>query len=69
MAAPNHTMIDQLVACGISNNRAGALGSQAQRISADIFDDSYDTCMDISFEDLDNDLKTFAELTVAEGRI
>ena len=68
MAAPVHTMIDQLVACGVSNNR-GALGSAAQRISLDIFNDSYDTCMDISFEDLDNDLKTFSELTVGEGRI
>ena len=38
------------------------------RIANEIFDDSFDTFMDITFEELDDHWKTYAALTVNDGK-
>ena len=43
--------------------------TQAQRLSTDMFDDSFQSCMDKTYEELDSDLKMYSSLTVAQGQI
>ena len=43
--------------------------SASQRIANDIFNNSFNTCIDITFTELDNHWKTYSSLTVADGRI
>ena len=43
--------------------------TQAQRLSADMFDDTFTSCMDKTYEELDSDLKMYSSLTVAQGQI
>ena len=41
----------------------------ATRIASNVVDDDFSSCMDKSFDDLDQDLKSYASLTVANGQI
>ena len=41
---------------------------QAQRLSTDMFDDSYILCMDNTYTELDSNLKKYSSLTVSKGK-
>ena len=65
-----HTVRSALVLCGV--NDAPPLWEQmtdAQRIASDLFDDDFNTCMDKTFSDLDEDWKTYSNVTQAQGQI
>ena len=64
------TVIDALARCDISN--VGPLfngQSPAQCVSADIFADDFMTCLDKTFDELDEDWKTYPALTVPNGQL
>jgi hypothetical protein len=67
-----HTVEGALTLCGVLNDTNNVLFNAANalaRISADIFNDNFSTCMDLSFTDLEDSWKTYSGLTVSEGRI
>ena len=69
MAAPANTIRDALAACGVDNVAVVNGQTNAQRLAAEMFLDSFQVCMDKSYEDMKAELKIYATLTIAEGRI
>ena len=43
--------------------------TQAERIAKGMFDNDFQSCMDKSNEDIDDDLKTWSNLTASNGQI
>ena len=68
MAQP-FTVFDAMINCRVDNNALFQQETQATRIARDIFNDDFNTCMNMTYDELDSDLKTFASLTAANGRI
>ena len=67
-----HTLVDALTLCGVLADTGNVLfndANAAERIAADVFNDEYSTCMDITIPDLEDNWKTYNALTLAEGRI
>ena len=73
MAQPTvNNIVRSLTLCRVENDTAGLLWNgetASQRIASDVFNDSFDSCIDITFVELDNHWKMYSSLTVAEGRI
>jgi hypothetical protein len=63
------TVIDAMIACGVDNETFFMDETQAQRVADDIFDNVFTSCKDITFKELDDHFKTYADLTVAQGQI
>ena len=63
------TVLDAMILCGVDNVAMFMGETQAQRIASEIFDDSFESCMDISFKDLDEHFKTYSDLTAVQGQI
>lgn len=59
---PAFTVRDAMLSCGVTQQQADTLADQ-------VFMDSYESCMDLSDDDLKEAFKTLSNLTVAEGRI
>ena len=53
MEAEGMTVLDAIVACGVEHDALFMDETQAQRIANDIFDDRFDSCLDITFKELD----------------
>ena len=69
-APPANTVLQAVILCGVSNApRAGVVGTDAQRISENIFNDDFASCMDYDAEELKTDLKTLANLRANQGKI
>ena len=66
---PVYMVHNAMIACGINDVNLFRDKSEAQRIASDIFQESFDTCMDKTFDEVDNDLKTYSVLTQANGQI
>ena len=65
-----NTVTDALALCGVPNANVLFEGrNAATRIASDVFGDEFITCMDITFDDLDNDWKTYSSLTALQGQI
>jgi hypothetical protein len=62
-------VIDALIAYGVDDVALFNDQTQAQRIAEDIFDESFSSCMDPTFKELDDYFKTYTEVTVAQGHI
>ena len=70
MAAPAaFTVLDAIIACGVDNAIQHNGNTAAERIATDIFNDDFQTCMDKDLKELDDDLKSYSTLTVAQGQI
>jgi hypothetical protein len=69
MEAGGMTVLDAMVACGVEHDALFMDKTQAQRLANDIFDDRFDSCLDITFKELDDHFKTYSDLTVAQGQI
>lgn len=69
MAAAAFTVRDALVAAGVDNVTLFQGETAAQRMAADLFSNDFKTSMDKSFDDLDEDFKTYSGLTNAQGQI
>lgn len=63
------TVLNALIACGVDNVALFLGETQAQRIADDIFDDTFTSCMDVTFKELDDHFKTYSDLTAAQGQI
>lgn len=59
---PVFTVADAMTLCGLTE-------AEAARVAVEVFNDDFSTTMDKSFEDLDGDIQSYSNLTVAEGRI
>ena len=72
MAAQVFTIEDALTACGVLNDTNNLVfngANAAERISSDVFSDSFTTCLDITFTDLEDSWKTYSGLTINQGQI
>ena len=63
---------DALILCGVSQT-PGVVAvdrkSDAERMANEIFSNQFESCKDMSYKDITDDLKTYSTLTVNEGRI
>ena len=66
---PVFTVFDAMVKSGVNANNNFQDRSSAERIATDIFEDDFTTCMDKTFKDIDDGLKSFSSLTVLQGQI
>jgi hypothetical protein len=66
---PPFTVEQAMIDCGVSDNIVYDGQTQAERISIDIFGDDFQTCMDKTNEELDDDFKDYSSSTVANGQI
>jgi hypothetical protein len=64
-----NTVTNAMIACGVPNTTLFNGDSTARRIAVDIFDDSFETCIDKTVEELNSDLKDYSVLTVNQGQI
>ena len=65
-----HSVIDTLVSYGVLNTpRVPAVNNKidTDRISDNIFNNDLNSCINIKMKELDDDFKTYLELTVNEG--
>ena len=70
MAAAGIFHVNQtMVACGCDNTISFNGMTVASIISTDIFDDDFKSCIDKSYKKLDEDLKSYSVLTIANGQI
>ena len=69
---PVFTVEDALIICGLSN-AAGVVAvgrrSDANRLSEEMFSDSFESFMDMNYKNMTEDFKTMSNLTQNEGRI
>ena len=66
------TMEDALTECGVltdTNNMVFNRSNAAERISSEVFSDSFMTCLDLTFSDLEDNWKTYSGLTINQGQI
>ncbi len=63
------TVLDALIVCGVDNVALFLQETQAQRVADDIFDNTFLSCLDITFKELDEHFKTYSDLTLAQGQI
>ena len=66
---PTYTVLEAVIACGVDNNAMFDGNTAAERIATDLFDDSYVTAMDKTWEELDTDFKSYTDLTQHQGQI
>ena len=64
-----NTVRQLLVIAGVDNTLLFNNKTQAQRLASDLFDDAFASCMDKSYEVIDSDLKSYAQLTAIQGQI
>ena len=59
-----------MIACGVPNDGILHNGDdKPDRIASEFFDDDFDSCLLLTFEDIENECKTMSSLTVAQGQI
>ena len=64
------TILDAMIACGVDNVVLFQGETQAQRLVDDMFDDSFASCLDITFKELDDHFITYSDdLSAAQGQI
>ena len=67
--APVYTVLDALVACGVDNISLFNGNSPAWRLSNELFSDDFESCLDKTQQELDEDLKSYSTLTQTQGQI
>jgi hypothetical protein len=66
---PVFTVRNAMIACGVNDEALFDGDTPAQRIAADLFGDDFSTCMDKSYEELNQEFKTYSDLTQNQGQI
>ena len=64
-----HTVLEAMIAIGIDNVAQFDGQTQAERIAEGIFEDDFESCMDKTDSEIDDDLKMWSNLTLANGQI
>ena len=67
--AQAYTVLDTMIACGVNNVILFNGASQVNRIATEVFDEDHTSVMDKTFTELQDDLKTYSQLTVANRQI
>ena len=68
-AAIAHTVLEAMIAIGIENVVLFDGQTQAERIAEGIFEDDFESCIDKTDSEIDDDLKMWSNLTLANGQI
>ena len=63
------TVLDAFISCGVDHVAQFMGETQAQCIADDILDNSFASCMDVTFKELDDHFKTYSDLSAAQGQI
>ena len=64
------TLRDVMITCGVPNDGILFNGDdKPDRIASEFFDDDFDSCLLMTFEDIENECKTMSSLTVNQGQI
>ena len=63
------TNLNVIVACGVNNTALYDGHTQAQRIASKVFDDNFESCCIKSNNEIKEDIKLYAGLTVTQGKI
>ena len=63
------TVIDAINQIGITDRTLFNGATKAQRIATELFDDDFTSCLDKTFSEIDEDLKSWSALTVNNGQI
>ena len=64
------TLRDVMISCGIPNDGVLFNGEdKPDRIAAEFFDNDFDSCLLMTFEDIENECKTMSSLTVMQGQV
>ena len=63
------TVTDAMVLCGVPNQTLFNGSTNAQRIAEDVFDDDFQSTMDKTFQELEDDFKSYSSMTVNQGQI
>ena len=69
VALPPFTVTDAMVLCGVPDGIPFDESTQAQRVATDVFDDDFQSTMDKTFHELEDDFKSYATMTVNQGQI
>ena len=67
-----NTVATALALCEVDrdmNNIIFNRPTPSERVTSEIFDDSFTTFMDITLEELEDQWKTYAALTIADGKL
>ena len=64
-----HTVTDAMALCGLDNLAFFNGATNCQRFATDIFANDFNSCLDMTMTELEDDLKTYAQLTVNQGQI
>ena len=68
-ANPPFMLANAIFDCGITDAALFDGNTKASRIATEIFDDDFTSCMDKTYVELDDDLKSYYILTAAHGQI
>ena len=69
MAAVTFTIRNALIACGVNDVTLYDRETDAAQLANEIFDDAFSAYMDNTFEDLDDDLKAYSTMNLANRQI
>ena len=69
MAAVTFTIRNALIACGVDDVALYDGVTAAAWLANNIFDNDFNACMDKTYEDLDDNLKAYSTMDVANGQI
>lgn len=70
MALPaEYTVYNAIILCGVIDPTYFNGSTKAERIAIEIFDDEFQSCIDKTVKELDEDLKSYSSITVANGQI
>ena len=64
-----HSVREALALCGVNDVNLFGGETQAQRLATEVFGNDFETCKDKTSEELKEDLKSYSQLTAANGRI
>ena len=65
---PPYTVTQAMARCGLDDTTLFNEKTTAQRLTSDIFSDSFDICMDKTIEEVKGELKQYSNLT-EQGQI
>ena len=64
-----YTVRMAITACGVNDVAQWNGQTKAQRIAANIFDETFEMAMDKTMEEIDADFKSYSELPMNQGQI
>ena len=68
-ANPPFKLANDIFDCGITDAALFDGDTKASRIATELLDNDFTSCMDKTYVELDNDLKSYSTLTGAHGQI